>query len=82
MWGKDKPEKMYIKRAVTNALVMADKYKCISIAMPAISCGIFGTAATLKITALTIQEAIYYTVKTEDMQNLKVIRLVIRDEYT
>ncbi|WP_215224239.1 macro domain-containing protein [Echinicola shivajiensis] len=42
VYGRDKPEEMYLANCYKNALKLADKYQLESIAFPAISTGVFG----------------------------------------
>ena len=60
------PQQLSLYNAVYNALQMADKLRCRSIAIPAISSGIFGFPVGL--CAQTIFSAIHHFIKTQTVK--------------
>ena len=78
-WGYDKPEQKLLFDAVQNSLLLADGLKCKSIAIPAISCGIFGGRSTLNESIDIIKKAIFDTIF-EKVRGLEIVRVVSNDE--
>ncbi|HNQ95978.1 MAG TPA: macro domain-containing protein [Anaerolineales bacterium] len=76
VWG-DGDEDKKLSDAVTGSLRVADELKCSSIAMPAISTGIFGFPKdrAAKIILSTIEN--YFE---NNSSNLKVVKLVLFDQ--
>ena len=69
-----------IQLAIINTLKAAEKYNIISIAIPALSCGIFGVSK--KIVARSITDTILGFQFTKSPPTLSDIRIVIIDEST
>jgi putative ATPase len=78
VWG-DGDEDKKLSEAVTGSLRVADELKCTSIAMPAISTGIFGFPKdrAAKIILSTFEEYVG-----SNSSGIKVIRLVLFDQPT
>ncbi|WP_186753733.1 macro domain-containing protein [Echinicola salinicaeni] len=69
VYGRDKPEEVYLANCYKNALILADKYQMRSIAFPAISTGIFGYP--IKEAAEVAYQAIF-----EKLESLKSVRKI------
>ena len=76
-WGKDKNEKEHLCSLIKKCIDTADRLKCNSIALPAISCGIFGTDQSLKKSSTTIKSAIHEFVTKNSFTSLRIVRLVV-----
>ena len=78
VWG-DGDEDKKLSEAVTGSLRVADELKCVSIALPAISTGIFGFPKdrAAGIIFSTIEK--YFA---DNESNLKVVRLTLFDQAT
>ena len=78
VWG-DRDEDNKLADAVTGSLRVADELKCSSIAMPAISTGIYGfpKARAAGIVFSTIEK--YFE---KSSSNLKIVKLVLFDKST
>ena len=79
-WGTDSPEEKLLARAVRNSLKLANDLNCRSIALPAISCGIFGSISTLAKSTTSIKKAIFETTMGNELENIEVVRLVSLNE--
>ena len=79
VWGDGGDEDKKLSEAVTGSLRVADELKCISIALPAISTGIFGfpkdRAAGIIFSAIEK----YFE---SNQSNLKVVKLTLFDQAT
>ncbi|UCS95695.1 macro domain-containing protein [Echinicola marina] len=76
VYGRDKPEEMYLANCYRNALKLADKYELDSIAFPAISTGIFGYP--VKEAASVAYQAILETL--DDLKTVKKVCFVLFGE--
>ena len=80
-WGIDKPEEKLINKTVCDSLLLADKYLCKSISIPAFSCGNFSNGpVSVKKSVTSIIKAILTS--TNSLQQLTVIRIVSVDTST
>lgn len=78
VWG-DGNEDQKLSYAVTSTLRVADELKCTSIAMPAISTGIFGFPKDRAANIIFSAVEDYFKISTSD---LKVVKLVLYDQPT
>ncbi len=78
VWG-DGDEDMKLAQAVTGSLRVADELNCSSIAMPAISTGIFGFPKDRAAGIIFSAIGKYFE---GDSSNLKIVKLVLFDQAT
>jgi len=78
VWG-DGDEDNKLAFAVTGSLVVADELKCASIALPAISTGIFGFPKDRAADIIFLAIERYFE---SNASNLKVVKLILFDQVT
>jgi O-acetyl-ADP-ribose deacetylase (regulator of RNase III) len=78
VWGDDDEDKK-LSEAVTGSLHVADELKCASIALPAISTGIFGFPKDRAADIIFSSIEKYFE---SNKSNLKVVKLTLFDQAT